>query len=134
MEIVASAKYLRISPKKVRELAHAVVGLPPKQALDRLILLGTKRSRLLAGIIKSAVSNATNNSKLDSVSLRIKTIQVGKGPFFKRYQPVSRGMAHQIKKRTSHIKVILEEIKDQPVHVSKKTKVKKISERSTDGT
>lgn len=112
MEVAAYAKYLRISPKKIRELAASVVGLPAKQAIDRLTLMNTKASRLLLGVIKSALGNATNNLKLNSISLKIKTVQAGKGPFFKRYQPVSRGMAHQIKKRTSHIKVILEEIKE----------------------
>ena len=48
------------------------------------------------------------NLKFDEAKLRIKTIETGKGPSFKRWNPVSRGMAHSIKKRTSHIKVVLE--------------------------
>ena len=111
MEITASSKYVRISPKKIRELAAALVGLAPKKALDKISLLPTKGARLLTKTVKSAIANAANNLKLDSTSLKIKAIQIGKGPFFKRYQPVSRGMAQQIKKRTSHIKVVLEEIK-----------------------
>lgn len=111
MEIFASTKYQRISPKKIRELGQSIVGLPPQQAMDRLLLFGNKASRVLSAVVKSALSNAKNNFKMDNKLLKIKTVQIGKGPFLKRYQPVSRGMAHQIKKRTSHIKVILEEIK-----------------------
>ena len=110
MEIIASTKYQRISPKKIRELSQTIAGLPPQQAMDRLLLFGNKASRILSIVVKSALSNAKNNFKMDNKLLKIKTVQIGKGPFLKRYQPVSRGMAHQIKKRTSHIKVILEEV------------------------
>lgn len=111
MEITAEAKYLRISPKKVKGIARAVVGILAGKVIGQLTLSGDKAALLLAKVIKSAVSNAKNNAKLNESQLRIKTVEVWRGPFFKRFQPVSRGMAHQIKKRTSHIKVVLEEVK-----------------------
>lgn len=70
----------------------------------------SKASRVLSDNIKIAESNAVNNLKLNKNALVIKTIEIGKGPFLKRWQAVSRGMAHQIKKRTTHVKVVLEEI------------------------
>ncbi len=113
MEIIAQTKYIRISPKKVHALARATLGLNPQLAIDRLTLLGNKASRVLTKVILSAFSNAKKNANLDPKLLKIKSIETGKGPFFKRWNPVSRGIAHQIKKRTSHIKVILEEEKEK---------------------
>lgn len=109
MQVVANTKYVRTSPKKLREIAKAVVGLAPQIAIDRLTLLGSKGGRLIAQTIKSAHANAKQTAAVDAAVVRITRIEIGKGPFFKRFQPVSRGMAHEIKKRTAHIKVILEE-------------------------
>lgn len=111
METVAYIKYLRISPKKMKPLGEAVLGLSPSEAVDRLLIDGRKGAKILVDAIKSAYANAKNNFKLDPINLRIKTVEILKGPFLKRWQPVSRGMAHQIKKRTTHIKVVLEEVK-----------------------
>lgn len=112
MEIEATAKYLRISPKKIKGIAKTIVGISPRKVIDSLMLNGDKAGRLLAKVVKSALANAKNNAKLNELQLKIKTVEVLPGPFFKRWQPVSRGMAHQIKKRTSHIRVTLEEIKE----------------------
>src|SRR4030042_4120248 len=106
MEVSSTARFIHISPKKLKEFARLCVVLSPNQAVDRLSFTPNKGAKMLLSVIKSAISNAKNNAKLDSSKLRIKAIETNKGPFFKRYQPVSRGMAHQIKKRTSHIKVI----------------------------
>lgn len=111
MDIVAQKKYLHISVKKLKALAKMVVGLSPDEAIDRLILSTDKGARLLCQAIKSVREDAKNNFKLDAKSLRIKTVEILKGPLMKRWQPVARGMAHQIKKRMSHIKVTLEETK-----------------------
>lgn len=111
MQSSANIKYLRYSPKKLRELGRAVVGLSSLVAIDRLSFFPQKGGRLLSSAIKSALSNHANNLKQDKTLLKIKSIEILKGPTFKRWQPVSRGMAHQIKKKTVHIKVILEETK-----------------------
>lgn len=107
MEIVAQVKYLRISPKKIKALGKTVVGLTPKDAIDRLFFMTNKAAKLLAQVVKTAAADAQNNLKQDASTLRIKTVQVLKGPAMKRWQPVSRGMAHSIKKRMSHLKVVL---------------------------
>lgn len=126
MKASASIKFLHYSPKKLRELGKAIVGLAPSDAIDRLSVLSNKGARLLVSAVKSAVSNHTNNLKQDKSSLRIRAIEILKGPNSKRWQPVSRGMAHQIKKRTTHIIVKLEE--------AKKSLPEKQEERSKNGT
>lgn len=93
----------------MRGLAKIVVGMPPKVALDRLSVVSGKAGRMMSLVVKSAMANATNNMKLNAADLRIKRIEVLEGPAFKRWQPVSRGMAHQIKKRTTHLRIELEE-------------------------
>lgn len=142
MEATASIKYMHISPKKIRELSRAVVGLKTQFALDRLSLLTDKGSKLLSKAIKSAQSNAVNNLKLPLDTLKIKTIETGKGPFLKRFNPVSRGMAHAIKKRTSHIKVVVEEIQSKKAisaskregETEEKVKSEKVKVKSTHST
>lgn len=113
MEVISNIKYLHISPKKMREIAAAVIGFSPQSAIDRLTILENKAARILMKTIKSAKANAINNLKLNEANLKIKTIEVGKGPFIKRWQPVSRGMAHQIKKRTTHLRIVLAEMKKE---------------------
>lgn len=122
MEAVAYLKYIRVSPKKMREVAHRVVGLTPQQALDRLQFTSLKSAKLLSHAIESALGNATKNLKLNPQNLKIKTVEIGKGPHLKRWQPVSRGMAHQIKKRTAHIKVVLAEVNPIAKEVNKAEK------------
>ncbi len=100
-----------------------LVGLSPVDAINRLTLQRGKGEKLLLSAIKSALANATNNLKLDPKGLKIKTIEVLKGPFMKRWQPVSRGIAHQIKKRMSHLKVTIIKTtieKNQKLDISKK--------------
>lgn len=110
MSITTDTKYLRISPKKVKSTARNISGLNTRAALAKLLFTNTKASRILTKTINSAVANAVNNLKKNADNLIIKTISVNKGPAFKRWQPVSKGMAHSIKKRSCHIQVVLEEI------------------------
>lgn len=110
MSITTDTKYLRVSPKKVKSTARNISGLNTRAALAKLLFANTKASRILTKTINSAVANAVNNLKKNADNLIIKTISVNKGPTLKRWQPVSRGMAHRIKKPTSHIKIVLEEI------------------------
>jgi large subunit ribosomal protein L22 len=124
MEAIAIIKYIRVSPKKMREIAHRVVGLTPQQALDRLQFTGVKSAKVLSHAIESALGNATKNHKLNLQNLKIKTVEIGKGPHLKRWQPVSRGMAHQIKKRTAHIKVVLTEVGPKTKEIKEIEKVK----------
>lgn len=108
MEVTAIAKNIRISPKKVGLLVAQIKKMKPQQALEILDFTSKSSAKPVKKVIASAIANAKNNLGLDQTSLRFKSITVGKGPVFKRYQPISRGRAHSILKRTSNIKVILE--------------------------
>lgn len=108
MDIIAEAKNIRKSPRKVRLIADGLRGQNPLSVLESLKVSNKSASLPLSKVIKSAVANATNNMKIDSKKLVIKEILVNEGPVMKRYEARSRGMAHPILKRTSHIKIVLE--------------------------
>lgn len=105
----AEAKFIRISPQKVRKVVDAVKDMSPQEAILNLEFINKRASTPLRKVIKSAIANATHNYEMEEENLKFKEIQIGEGPTYKRWQPVSKGRAHQILKRTSHIKVILEE-------------------------
>lgn len=108
MDIVAEAKNIRKSTRKVRLLAKGLRGQNPTQVLEALKFTNKAAAEPLSKVIKSAMANATNNLKMDEKKLVIKEILVNEGATLKRFKPRSRGMAHSIKKRTSHIRVILQ--------------------------
>lgn len=108
MEIKAEAKYVRISPRKVRLVVDAIKHLPLNRAIEELRLINKRAAFYIRKILVSARTNAVHNRQLDESGLAIKSIEVNSGPALKRWQPVSRGMAHGYKKRLSHIKVVLQ--------------------------
>jgi large subunit ribosomal protein L22 len=100
---------LRMTPLKVRRVAKLVTGKPVEEAQKILSHDPHIVSPILAKVIKSAAANATNNEGAHEDRLVIKTIMVDKSKTLKRYLPRSRGRADQIKKRMSHITVVVEE-------------------------
>lgn len=108
MEFVAESKYLKISPRKVALVAKTIRGLSPNKALEKLQFIIKSASLPLTKILKSALANAQNKGQAKTEELKIKSLEVLPGPSFKRWRPTSRGRAHPYKKRTSHIKVVLE--------------------------
>jgi len=100
---------LRMTPLKVRRVANLVKGKPVSVATDILSLDTHVASPILAKVIKSAAANAVNNEGADEDKLVITTIMIDKGKTLKRYLPRSRGRADQLKKRMSHITVVVEE-------------------------
>lgn len=107
MLIKAEQKYIRISPRKIRLVAKAIKDLSPTQALEYLKFLNKRAAKPLAKTIKQAISNGVNNQKVKEEDLRFAKIEIMEGPTYKRWQPVSRGRAHSIFKRTSYIKIEL---------------------------
>lgn len=107
MLIKAEQKYLRLAPRKIRLLVDAIKHLQPKQAIEELAFIRKRAAAPLAKTIKQAMANAVNNANVSEESLRFESLTVGGGPILKRWRAVSRGRAHSIKKRTSHITVIL---------------------------
>jgi len=109
METRAVARFVRISPRKVRLVMDEVRGKKVEEALNMLTFAPQKGARLLRKLIRSAVSNAQHNSNLDPDSLVVKTVYADEGPALKRFIPRAQGRATQIRKRTSHLTVILDE-------------------------
>jgi large subunit ribosomal protein L22 len=125
MEFKSEQKYLILSPRKIRPVVEIIKTMSPLEALDTLPFIKKRASEFLFKVIKSAVANAVQTG-VDANSLVFKEIQIGEGPRLKRGQPVSRGRWHPIKKRMSHVKVILETVKRKEIvkKVEKKTEGK----------
>ncbi|MEI6514446.1 MAG: 50S ribosomal protein L22 [bacterium] len=107
MEVKAVTKYVRLSPRKARDMARAIQGLPVADAIKKVEFSERKAARQLEKTIRSAVANAENNAKLSADDLRVKEATIGEGPAMKRFWARSRGMVSRIRKRTSHITIIL---------------------------
>jgi len=108
MIIKSTQKFIRTSPRKLRLLVKSVIGLSPTEAITRLKFAPKRSAHLISKVIKTTISDAKNNFKLDPDSLTLHSIQIQVGPTLKRGRAVSRGRSHQIKKRMSHIHVTLE--------------------------
>ena len=109
MQTRATLKSVRVSPRKARLVARNVVGLEAGKALDILRFTPQKAAFILRQVLYSAISNSANFSYIDPDALMVKAIIVNEGPSWKRFLPRAQGRASQIKKRTSHITVILAE-------------------------
>lgn len=105
----AEAKYIRISPRKVKFVANLVRGKSVKEAKAILKFTPKKGARLLHAVLDSAVANAENNFNLDVDTLIIKEAYANQGPTFKRFKAGSMGRAIPMLKRTSHIGVVVSE-------------------------
>lgn len=105
--ISASLKNYRISPRKVRVVADLIRGKKVADAKNILAHALKKAKSPIAELLDSAVANAKNNFQIESQDLMVKEIRVDQGYVLKRYMPASRGMAHSIKKRTSHVNIVL---------------------------
>jgi large subunit ribosomal protein L22 len=105
--VKASLKELRMTPRKVSEVAALIRDRSVEDALVILSHTPRRAAQPVAKLIESARANAVNNHGLKAEGLKIDTISVTAGPRLKRYRPVSRGRAHPFQKRTSHIYVTL---------------------------
>ena len=128
MQIKSIYKGARISAFKAREVTREIQGLPVSAALDLLAFTPRKAAAMIAKTLKSAVANAENNNNLRADKLVVQEATVGEGPTFKRFQPKARGSAGPIRKRTSHIRIIVtDEIEIKPKRQAKKSPAKKKS-------
>ena len=109
MEAKALARFVRISPQKARLVVDLVRGMKAEEA-DRILAFSRKRAAgLVKKVLKSAMANATQNPNIDENILYIKEIFVDQGPSLKRWRARAQGRAASIKKRMSHITVVLDE-------------------------
>ncbi|MFZ4766782.1 MAG: 50S ribosomal protein L22 [Roseimicrobium sp.] len=112
MEVKAITKHARISDQKAREVAREIQGLPVSDALSLLNFTPKKAALLFGKTLRSAVANAENNHELDADDLYIKSATATKGSMLKRIMPRARGSAAGIKKRMSHLTLVLAPIDD----------------------
>jgi large subunit ribosomal protein L22 len=114
MEVRATAKFVRVQPRKVRQVAREVRGKSAVRAADTLRFHPSKGARMLSQVIRSAVANAQENHQADPDSLRITEIQINAGPVIKRIRARAMGRANRILKKMSHITVVVEEAEARP--------------------
>lgn len=105
----AVARYVRISPRKVRPVVDLVRGKSVDEALAILKFTPKRASAPVAKVIRSAAANAEHNYDLNRDNLYIAAAYVDQGPTWKRYQPRAYGRANLIRKRTSHITIVVQE-------------------------
>ncbi len=107
MDVTSTYKFARISARKARDVAREIQGLPVSAALDILNFTPRKGAELFSKTMKTALADAENNFELSVDGLYVKSAVVGEGPTFKRFKARARGSAAPIRKRTSHLTVIL---------------------------
>ena len=110
MEAKAIAKYIRISPRKVRIVIDLIRGKSVGEAYAILKNTPKAASTVVEKVLKSAVANAENNHDMNSDRLYVAAVYADQGPTLKRIHPRSRGQAFKILKRSSHITVVVKEI------------------------
>jgi len=111
MEARAIAKYIRVSPRKMKPIADLVRGKNVKEALAILKYTPRKGARIFLKVMNSAVANAENNHEMTLDNLYVAQIYANQGPVMKRFKAGSMGRANPIKHRTSHVGVAVAEKK-----------------------
>jgi len=124
MEYKTEIKYIKIGPRKMREVADVVRGKLVNEALSNLDYLKKNAAKYLAKSLRSAVAGAVKTHSAQENLLVVKPLEVNKGPDSKRWRPVSRGMSHPYVKRSSHIKIVLSE-KPKPKLAKEVKEIKK---------
>ena len=108
MEAKAKLRFTRIAPRKARLVADLIRGKRSEEALNILTFTPKAAARIIIKLLKSAIANA-DQKKIDVDRLYVKTIAVDQGPTMKRFMPRAMGRATSIRKRTSHITIVLDE-------------------------
>jgi len=114
MQAEAKSKYIRMSPQKMRRVLNLVRGLSVKQALDVLHYTRKNATEPISKTISAAFANLGNKEegeRMDMKEVYVKTAYVDGGPTLKRFRPMSMGRAGKIRKRTSHLTIVVEDSK-----------------------
>ena len=107
MEVTSTTKFVRLSPKKARDVAREIQGLPVSTALDILSFTPKKAALLISKTLRTAIADAEHNFSLDTNTLIIKEAVIGAGPTLRRFKPRAKGAAGPILRRTSHIRIVV---------------------------
>ena len=108
-QAVATLKYARISSRKVKIVADLIRGKSAEEALAIVKFTPKASSEVIEKLLKSAIANAENNHGMTSSNLYVDQIYANQGPTLKRIRPAAKGSAVRIRKRTSHITIVLKE-------------------------
>ncbi len=107
MEVRALTRNVRISPEKARHVSRLIQGKSAVEALAIVSLSPRKAAGLIGNTLRSAVANAENNNNVSREILTVKAALVSPGPIIRRFRPKARGSAGRIRKRTSHLEIVL---------------------------
>jgi large subunit ribosomal protein L22 len=113
LEAKAVEKFIRISPRKLRYVADAIRSKRVDDAVDLLTFTTKKAALIIRKAVQSAAANATENHKMVEDDLVVVKIFINEGPILKRFRPRARGRATRIRKRTSHLTVIVSDGKEE---------------------
>jgi large subunit ribosomal protein L22 len=109
----AVLRYVRVSPYKLRQVIDAIRGKPVEEAADLLRFVERDAAIIVDKLLRSAVANASNNDHLDPEELYVSACYVDEGPTAKRWRPRARGRATWIRKRSSHVTVIVNRLPEE---------------------
>ena len=112
MESKAVAKHIRVSPRKARQVMDLIRGKDVANANAILKFMPNKGAEIISKVLNSAIANAEHNYEMDSNNLYVSKAFVDQGPTLKRFKPRAQGRADAIRKRTSHITVVVAEKKE----------------------
>lgn len=108
MEVRAVLRYAKASPTKLRQVLRVIRGMKAGDALYQLRFIPKKSARMVEGVLKSALANAEQKG-MDLDKLYVKVANADEGPMYKKWMPRAHGRATMLRKRTSHITIVLEE-------------------------
>jgi large subunit ribosomal protein L22 len=131
MQVTSTYRYARISAFKAREVTREIQGRSASDALDLLTFSPKKAAVMVRKTLKSAIANAENNADLKVDTLLVKEAVVGEGPTFKRFRARARGSASPLRKRTSHIRIVLADELAPTAPVGRARKARPAEEAST---
>ena len=121
----ATARYVRMTPMKVRRVVDLIRGMEAREALSVLQFAPQAASEPVAKVLASAVANAEHNQHLDPATLVVAVAYVDEGPTLKRFRPRAQGRAFRINKRTSHITIEVSEVATSDVLAQKSRKARR---------
>jgi len=107
MDVTAKIRYLHMAPRKVRLVIGLIRGLSVEKARIQLRFLNKAAAEPILKLLNSAAANARNNHGMDESSLRVKSVVADGGPILYRYRPRAMGRSAPIRKRTSHVTIVL---------------------------
>jgi len=125
MEARATARFVRMAPRKVRFVMDTIRGKYAQEALDLLKFTPNHAAAEISKVLSSAIANAENNHSMNGDWLKVSKCYVDAGPTLKRVQPRAQGRAYRILKRTSHITVIVEEGEAPPTTRPREAEIKR---------